>query len=457
MSDQHLRHTDPSASTGASGKLAIVLAEFATPADLVGAAKKVRDAGYQLFDSHSPFPIHGIDEAMGIRRTKLPFISLTMGALGIVTALSMQWWMNGIDYKFWISGKPFISVPSSVPVGFELMVLFAAFSTLFGMLLLNGLPRFVNPISFSERFLRATDDKFFLTIQGRDKKCAPGTTVEFLRSLGADFVEECWSKPATPIPRNVWLGIITVALIALCPVFMIAKWRVIEKREPRFHVIFDMDFQTKFKPQKKSSLFADGRASRPQVTGTVLRGQLNDDVKLYKGINPQDSGLQTALISLKQITPATPTSGAVGTPASVDGGAVIPNDPLDQIPWTTTFPIPVNAQTMARGQERYNIYCSMCHGLAGDGDGLVTQRAIELEQPTWVRPVSFHSEAIQNQPVGRLFHSITNGVRKMPGYGDQIPTEDRWAIILYLRALQKGRNAKLDDVPADLRDALKDL
>ena len=112
---------------------------------------------------------------------------------------------------------------------------------------------------------------------------------------------------------------------------------------------------------------------------------------------------------------------------------------------------------MKRGQERYNIYCSSCHGLAGDGDGLVTRRALELEQGTWIKPTSFHSENVTQQPVGRLFHSITNGVRKMPGYGDLIPVEDRWAILLYLRALQQSRSASVQDIPAEMISSLREL
>jgi mono/diheme cytochrome c family protein len=137
--------------------------------------------------------------------------------------------------------------------------------------------------------------------------------------------------------------------------------------------------------------------------------------------------------------------------------AVPPPDPLDSLPWVKEFPISVTLKTMKRGQERYNIYCSSCHGLAGDGDGLVTRRALELEQGTWIKPTSFHAENVRTQPVGQLFHSITNGVRKMPGYGDLIPVEDRWAILLYLRALQQSRRAELQDVPTELIPSLQDL
>lgn len=110
---------------------------------------------------------------------------------------------------------------------------------------------------------------------------------------------------------------------------------------------------------------------------------------------------------------------------------------------------------MLRGQQRYNIYCATCHGLSGEGNGLIALRAQQLEQPTWVPPTSLHTEYVRQQPVGKLFHVITHGVRKMPAYGSQIPPEDRWAIVLYVRALQRSRAASLQDVPEDVRPNLE--
>ena len=104
---------------------------------------------------------------------------------------------------------------------------------------------------------------------------------------------------------------------------------------------------------------------------------------------------------------------------------------------------------MDRGEERFNIHCAACHGLGGDGDGLVTTRSIELEQGTWVQPTSIHTAAVIEQPVGRLYNTITNGIRKMPAYRELITVEDRWAIVLYIKALQRSRTATADDLPAD--------
>jgi len=115
--------------------------------------------------------------------------------------------------------------------------------------------------------------------------------------------------------------------------------------------------------------------------------------------------------------------------------------------WVKRIPVDVTVSMIERGRQRYNIYCSVCHGVAGDGDGLVAQQALNLGSPQWVPPTPMHVETVVNQPDGKLFNTITHGIRKMKGYGDQIPAEDRWAIVSYIRALQKTRNGKASEVP----------
>jgi mono/diheme cytochrome c family protein len=127
------------------------------------------------------------------------------------------------------------------------------------------------------------------------------------------------------------------------------------------------------------------------------------------------------------------------------------------VPWVSEIPIAINDQVMQRGRVEFNIYCAPCHGRSGDGNGLVHRRAMELQQPTWRPPTSIHMDAVRDQPVGQLFHSITNGVRKMPAYGSQISAEDRWAIVLYIRALQRSQNASPDDVPPNELETMRDL
>jgi mono/diheme cytochrome c family protein len=450
-----------------SPKLACVIAEFPTVAAVLAAAKKVRERGWKHWDVHSPFPIHGIDDVIGIQPTRLPWITLCAGATGICVALLMQWWMNAVDYPFLISGKPLFGLPAATPVAFELMILFAAISTLVGMLALNRLPRFSNPLFSSDRFLRATSDRFFISISAHDAQFDRDVVLQTFNECHATAVEECFAPPAQERnwPTQLPAILTVVAVLALVPPVLIAQKRATTTTQPRIHLIKDMDTQPKFKPQRPSTLFADGRAMRPQSAGTVARGELRSDSRLYKGLEAGGKNSRTLASNtnansssvITQLVSADASQHALLAQAQPQPGAAPPVDPLDSEPWVTTFPVPVTSKTMKRGQERYNIYCATCHGLAGDGDGLVTRRALELEQGTWVKPTTFHSDNLRAQPVGRLFHSVSNGVRKMPGYGDLIPVEDRWAIILYVRALQQSRHAEVKEIPAELVPQLRDL
>jgi len=166
----------------------------------------------------------------------------------------------------------------------------------------------------------------------------------------------------------------------------------------------EMVAQPKQKPMTESEIFADGRASRPLIADTVARGQLRLDTHLYLGkVN--------------------------GKPAA-------------------TFPMPVTEALLRRGQERFNIFCANCHGRVGDGGGMIVERGMK-------RPPSFHEVRLRKAPPGYFFDVATNGFGVMYGYVDRIPVEDRWAIIAYIRALQRSQNASLADVPAEARDALE--
>ena len=165
----------------------------------------------------------------------------------------------------------------------------------------------------------------------------------------------------------------------------------------------DMHNQPKAKPQSKSAFFADGRTGRLPVEGTVARGQLNEDDHLYRG--------------------------------KIDGK------------FATTFPFPVDAAVMQRGRERYEIYCTPCHGATGLGNGMVVQRGFKVA-------ASHHIERLRNETNGYWFDVITNGFGVMPAAGPQVPVKDRWAIIAYIRALQLSRHAALTDISEAEREAV---
>ena len=166
----------------------------------------------------------------------------------------------------------------------------------------------------------------------------------------------------------------------------------------------DMHDQPKYIPLRPSTFFADGRSARPLIEGTVARGHLNDDAALHTG------------------------KGADGKPL---------ND----------FPFAVTKETILRGQQRFNIYCTPCHDRTGNGNGMIVRRGFR-------HPPSYHTDRLRQMPNGYFFDVITNGFGAMPDYAAQIPPEDRWAIVSYIRALQLSQQASINDVPADARGQL---
>ena len=177
-----------------------VLAEFEDVDGLLHAAAGVRDRGFTNWDCFTPFPVHGLNKAMGMRPTVLPYIVLGAGLTGAVVGIVLQLYtmastIEGLPsfiqgYKFIIGGKPYASVPAFIPVTFETTILFSAFASFIGMILLNGLPRLYHPLFKSERFARATNDRFFIAIETQDPLFEDENTVELLRTLGAVHVEE---------------------------------------------------------------------------------------------------------------------------------------------------------------------------------------------------------------------------------------------------------------------------
>jgi len=168
---------------------ALLLAEFDSTKDVLHGAERVRDAGYRHWDVHTPFPIHGMDDAMGLGQSHLGWICLLAGITGCAGAFLMMHWMNGIDYPIIVGGKPPESIVSMVPILFECTVLLTGMAAVIGMLGLNKLPRHHHPIFYSERFERCSDDKFFISIESADPKFDLEETRELLESLHPSHVE----------------------------------------------------------------------------------------------------------------------------------------------------------------------------------------------------------------------------------------------------------------------------
>ena len=196
----------------------------------------------------------------------------------------------------------------------------------------------------------------------------------------------------------------------------------------------DMHDQPKMKPYRSSTFFGDGLSWRPPVEGTVARGFLKTDTEFFTGKKAGKTATNTA--ALPTLTPAGPEPTAANPVAAggPQGAAAYPDD-------IEIFPIPVTREIVRRGKERYEIFCSACHGLTGNGDGMIVRRGFR-------RAASFNDERLRQAPVGHFFDAITNGWGAMPSYASQIPAQDRWAIVAYLRALQLSQQNQQAQTPA---------
>jgi mono/diheme cytochrome c family protein len=215
------------------------------------------------------------------------------------------------------------------------------------------------------------------------------------------------------MPKWIVPTFVILVTVMLIPAALITRARSTRSATPRINLVPDMDYQPKFLPQTENALFADGRAMRPDIEGTLSRGALPVDERVATGRDGED--------------------------------------------WVLRVPIPVTETLLERGRERFSVYCAVCHGTSGYGTGMIHERALQLMEKgnaTWVPPTSLHDDLVRDRPDGHIFNTITYGIRNMPAYGPQIDPADRWAIVAYLRALQRSQRATLDDVPAERRAEL---
>ncbi len=431
-----------------------LLAQFDDPTSLLAACNNAREAGYKKMDAFTPFPVHGIDPALGIKRSFLPFIVLAVALGAVCVGLGMQFYTNGGEiggvstdqspifpgYQFLISGKPHFSLPANIPVTFEVIVLSSAFATFFGMWIINKLPRLSNPLHRVSRFKRVTNDKFFLMLEAKDDKFDKSDSEAELNQWGAVAIEEV-NQDLTDTKLPAWMAPMALigALLLLIPPVAIFSAYGATNTKPRLHVVPDMDWQHKFKTQVLSPnvsepdtpeyLFANRRAMRQPVEGSVRFGSMETDSEMFRGIKKDFANASMTVGIKKSMLASTGTQDE--------------EENLEQ--WITGFPegFEVNETTLARGKERFNIYCAVCHGYAGNGDGLVNQRAVALGangQAKWTAAKSLHDSIVKDNaknPTGRIYDTITNGRNNMGPYKDQIPVADRWAIVAYVKALQE--------------------
>ena len=372
-----------------------ITATFKTPDEIINAAKKVSNAGYIHFDVNTPYPVHGMDKAMKIKPSKLGFVTLVMGLSGAAIALLLMYWTMSVDYPIVIGGKPFFALPAFIPITFELTVLLATLSTVGAMIaLFFRLPDNQHPLHDTEYMKSVSADKYGVVIEAEDVKFDEKSVLDFLKNLNPISTEIVYYPEAEeyPIfqPKFIMFLIAIAIVVSGGTYFSLNKLTIITP----FNWMMEQD---RVNAQSPSELFADGRGMRTPVEGTVAKGFIPYP---YKGqTNPTE---------------------------------VLAN------------PFLATKENIALGKAKYYTYCSPCHGHFADGDSRLRGQ--------FPNPPTLHSKRARDFSDGMIYHIITNGQNVMPSYASQITRDERWAIVNYVRVLQRAKNAS----DADLIDMNKE-
>jgi len=370
-----------------------ITALFDTPDEIIHAAEEVAGAGYTRFDVNTPYPVHGMDKAMKLRQSRLGVFTFFFGLLGTVSIVAFMTWITISDYPLVIGGKPFWTWPAFVPIAFEITVLMAAVLTVATMIVLFfKFPNNSHPLHDTPYMKRVSSDKYGISIQADDPKFNEKSVRDLLKSLGGEEIaevhfdlEDLDHKQKLFDPR--FLGVLALTALLVSGGTYLVFNKVLTMQP--FTWMFE---QSKLKAQKPSDLFKDGIGMRPPVEGTVARGFLPYP---FKG-KPDEAGKYL-------VNPLLPT-----------------------------------AANLERGKTRFLTYCSPCHGNFGRGDSRLRGQ--------FPNPPTLHSDKVRNWPDGNIYHVITEGQNVMPSYATQVARDDRWAIILYIRALQRAQHAKESDL-----------
>ncbi|PKL89402.1 MAG: hypothetical protein CVV23_05110 [Ignavibacteriae bacterium HGW-Ignavibacteriae-2] len=366
---------------------------FDTPDEIILAANKVAEDGYKKFDVNTPYPVHGMDNAMKLPVSKLGYAALIFGLTGTISAVTLMYFLSVFDYPIVIGGKPFFAFPAFVPIIFEVTVLAASIATVVTMIaLFFKFPNISHPLHDTEYMKKVSSNKYGILLQADDLKFTEESAKELLAKLGAKDITAIYYDQAEIStehkifePKFISLLIIIAVVVSGSTYFALNKLM--------FMVPFNwMMEQSKIIPQDNNSFFSDGKAMRTPIEGTVARGNMPYQFK--------------------------------GDPESA--GKYLKN---------TLLPTEKNLDL---GKKKYDIYCSPCHGYYGEGDSRLRGQ--------FPNPPSLHSEKVRTWTDGRLYHVITEGQNIMPSYASQMTRKERWATILYLRVLQRSLNAKESDL-----------
>jgi mono/diheme cytochrome c family protein len=366
-----------------------VTALFNNPDKITSAARKVKEAGFTKWDVHSPYPLHGMENAMGLKPSMLGIVTLICGLSGTAIALFFMWWTMSVDYPMVIGGKPFFALPAFIPVTFEVTVILATVSTVVAMFaLFFQLPKNEFPLHDTDYMKKVSCDHFGILIEADDPKFDEASILKLYKSFEPLHTEIVYhrEKETYPIFEPKFLMFLAGVIIAVS----LGTYVTLNKLlflDP-FNWMMEQD---KIIPQSRTQLFVDERGMRVPVEGSVARGFI--PYPFMGETNPSE------VLS----NPYLPTKG-----------------------------------NLELGEKKYLTYCSPCHGNYGDGDSRLKGQ--------FPNPPSLHSNRAREFSDGWIYHVITNGQNVMPSYAPQITREERWAIVNYIRVLQRAKNATDSDL-----------
>jgi cytochrome c553 len=371
-----------------------VLGLFDSAQHLMDAIPSVKSKVTGRLEAYSPYPVHGIDKALGQRKSPLAGMVFIMGVIGAVGALALEMWTSGIDYPIITAGKPYFSWEAFVPIMFEVLVLFACFTAGLGMLLLlNRLPFFRHPILRSQAMAAITRDKFALAVEADGQELDADAAATALREAGAHSIEIVSGMEAQPLLSPQFLFRVFGAIALACIVAGIATYTGIKL----FPVSIPMQYmlnQPRLDPQQESRFFKDGFGMRLPVAGTVARGHIPYTIK-----DPKSAGM--------------------------------PGNPL-----------PRTNSVIMDGKQSFTTYCSVCHGVLGDGK-------TSLTAAYQAKSANLNSQTFREYTDGMIYHTIVMGKNSMKPYAADLSPDERWAIVHYVRALQRAYDAKEEDFPKE--------
>ena len=358
------------------------------------AVEAIRDKGYLKYDANTPCPIHGLDDAMGLEKTSIGRVAFIFGFIGLFAIVAFMIWTSVWDYPLVIGGKPLNSLPAFIPIAFEATVFMAAVVTVIVLITVYlKLPYNAHPIHDSEYIKNTSCNKMGIYVEAADDKFEANEIRAEFKKLGAISIEDIFF---TEEEESFKAPLFDVKFVSgLAALFIMVGGLTWLTLQYGLNILpFNwMSEQPRYSAQSTSEFFGGRSAMLVPVAGTVPRGYMP-----YAYHNkPEEAGLN--LIN----------------------------------------PLMTTKEVLARGEQQYDIFCSVCHGDLAQGDGRMIDK--------FPAAPSLHSKKVRDEWTdGRIYHVITDGQNIMPSYSKQIPSDDRWAIIQYLRVLQRSQNAKESDL-----------